>query len=184
MKVKLPDGYKRGVDQLILHVPAHQLTIEGGYGHVRVDFGVARASDGTVRAPMYWPLGECRLTCQIGTWRSSSMDELDLNPYAWRMEYRGPVDLGSVAQVAKLLTGINRELERMDDTEGRPESFGAWCNRVARAVGADAIWCQSTEDPREHTKWKIGEIAWVINDRARKVGEEVARRSGSKAGAA
>ncbi len=51
-------------------------------------------------------------------------------------ETRDVIDEGAAARMAKTLRSINAKLTNFQIDEGRPLSFGQYCARVARAIGA------------------------------------------------
>ena len=68
----------------------------------------------------------------------ASVRSLEL--YGWRhgFMYDIPdiIDEASAALMAKTLRSINAKLAKCEIAEGRPLSFGQYCARVARAIGA------------------------------------------------
>jgi hypothetical protein len=78
--------------------------------------------------PREEPLADFRITCQL--------DPGGHEPYGFRAEYRDcySVDLQRAEEMVKLLRKIDRELRKMSEAEGPPETFSAYVVRVARVL--------------------------------------------------
>jgi hypothetical protein len=64
------------------------------------------------------------------------------------MFYRQPykVDLRDATRMAQTLKAVSARLDKFNEIEGRPATFGAYLNRVARAIGATWILIDEPAD--------------------------------------
>jgi hypothetical protein len=119
------------------------------------------------------PLADLSLTAQLDHVAA------DPNPYGWRTECRQPyaVDLRRAQTMVRVLRKINRDLERMRDQLGHPESFAAYLARVARALGVTRF-CWATErrgwayDDNEHRFADADEMTDHVNRLCRDFAKE------------
>jgi hypothetical protein len=72
--------------------------------------------------------GLLKITCQCSTDFKTS--------YAWRVEYNSTLTQENFDEVAKVFSRMNRALAKFDTEDGRAETYGRFCFRVAKALGA------------------------------------------------
>lgn len=96
----------------------------------------------------------------------------DRGMYAWQFAIGcyDRIDLSEARRAVRLLTPIDRKMDKMTATEGNAASFGAWCNRVCRAIGVKHVFIETNAETRRATgdnfrKINIGDAVWSI-DRA------------------
>ena len=67
--------------------------------------------------------------------------------YGWQfaIESYARCDLNDAKNIVALLAPIQRKMDKMHETEGNAASFGAWVNRIARAIGAKKVFVQCDE---------------------------------------
>ena len=70
--------------------------------------------------------------------------------YGWQfaIESYARCDLNDAKNIVALLAPIQRKMDKMHETEGNAASFGAWVNRIARAIGAKKVFVQCDEKTR------------------------------------
>lgn len=58
--------------------------------------------------------------------------------YGMEIEYRDvfSASVRDLERMLKAIKGVHRKMERMQEREGRPLTFGQFCNQFARSVGA------------------------------------------------
>lgn len=90
--------------------------------------------------------------------------------YGWQIavESYNRIDLSDAKNAVALLTPIQRKLDKMYETEGQAASFGAWVNRIARAIGAKTIFVQNDEKARiasgnTYRAYTLGDSVYAVD---------------------
>lgn len=112
--------------------------------------------DRVIRNPDYRsPLSSLQVYSQGsgGEWRGRGV-------YAWAVEYRSPytVDLERAEAMVKQLRHIERSLAKAAERDGQARSYGQYCLRVARAIGAQMM-CWARDQRSFHT---YDEMRWTF----------------------
>lgn len=109
------------------------------YYHVKCDIVVVY-ENGCVRNCSWDPFGDdqhgsladLRISCQ------GEGDSREKGVYAWDAEFHptGGIDLARAKAMHKVLEAIQRKTQQMDKEWGRPQTYGQYVLRIAKAIGA------------------------------------------------
>lgn len=70
--------------------------------------------------------------------------------YGWQVAYSdmfGTVDKDKAVRMARTLTAIDKRIEKLRETQGRPKTFGQYVAHVAKAIGATQLVTVSDKAP-------------------------------------
>lgn len=85
------------------------------------------------------------ITCQ----GDSLHEQRERSPYAWEYEYRvGHAKLHRLEGMARVLKKVERTLDKQTAEWGRVATYGQFCLRVAKAIGAVEMLFQTDRDGR------------------------------------
>lgn len=90
-------------------------------------------------------------------WSQCSRDNPNL--YGWELAYAPPGlhhNLYELERAIGTLKPLMRALERLQDSEGSPKTFGQYVNRIARVIGANRICTQRMKTAFNNTPTIIG----------------------------
>ena len=97
---------------------------------------------------------------------TSQGSDHDSRLYAWELGFRAhnKTTLEESEKAVALLKPIDRKLRKMYETEGNAASFGAWVNRIARAIGAESIiiW-DDTRKEKTGQGWRTYSIGNAVS---------------------
>lgn len=92
--------------------------------------------------------------------------------YGFAVEYRNVhiVNARDARAMASTLTTIEKRMQKLEEKFGHPASFGAYCARVAEAIGASEFVRLSPHSPKtgmynteEHDHMEIKQGIWTID---------------------
>lgn len=109
------------------------------------DYECRRLTSESLRNPSHdrlvngFDLQDFAITAQANEARRS--DEKRSDFYAWQICYvsRYKIDEADCKAMLKVLQTVNRKLQKMEEEYGRPDTFGGYCMRVAKALGATCM---------------------------------------------
>jgi len=126
-----------------------------------------------LRSLDYSPLGGFRVTCQSDSDGLSRADEPRTQPYGWEygIERSGPVTLEAMENALPYLRKVAAKLEKINAEAGNAASYGAYCQRIAVALGVRSFvknhkpnsgWAHDLT--RDLRSFETKDIAWVIDN--------------------
>lgn len=138
------------------------------YGHLRA--GVSKTVIGELGFPegdYGHDLGGLVASCQAddGTGKDRR------RTYGWEFKLREGADgvtLYQAQQAVRRMTPIERRMDKMRDVEGYPQTFGAYINRLARAIGATCVFVESNPERSgtriEYKRFGLGDSIRGVDD--------------------
>lgn len=91
------------------------------------------------------------------------MDRNNENPYGWELvidniNTAGGINLESAETMVKVLRSINRKMKKIEDTEGRVDSYVEFVIRIVRCLGVKAYYTKRDNDLQFHLQQDIGSL--------------------------
>jgi len=131
---------------------------EYGYGHVTARFIQQKDDD-------YWgyPYQGLQVSCQI------NLDHGEEKPYAWTVGFEPTytvVELDEAKRHVKVLSKIQRYLDKVEKDHGRIESYGVYVQRIAACLRPTTIqWANKKGNWQGETMAQLGDtINWLCAD--------------------
>lgn len=147
------------MDKLMLQLRTEMSPSFGSdrYAHVRL-IPYMRTADGDRWASSLGDLDGIQISCQIDNHDSYN------DSYAWTVEYRDvfSVDVAKAETMFKRLRSIYQKLDKMDDIEGRAQSFGSYVNRVMRVLKIETMTKKDTDG--YESKWGLRDAVFLVNN--------------------